>query len=118
MVMEIKKGYQAHARYLRVSPTKVRRVADIIRKKPYGEAVAILDSLPHKGARFLKKVIKSAAANALYNNKKLDEEMLYIKDLQVNGGPTMKRVWPRARGRADRLLKRSCHISVVLDEIS
>ncbi len=116
--MEDKKGYRAHARYLRISPTKVRRVANVIRKKPYTEAIAILDTLPHKGARLLKKVIKSAAANALYNNKQLDEEMLYIKELQVNGGPVMKRIWPRARGRADRLLKRTSHIYVVLDEIS
>ena len=115
--MEERTGYRAHAKYLRISASKVRRVADIVRKKPYSEAIAILDTLPHKGARLLRKVIKSAAANALYNNKKLDEEMLYISELQVNEGPTMKRVWPRARGRADRLLKRTCHISVVLDEI-
>ena len=112
-----KTGYRAHARYLRISASKVRRVADIVRRRPYTEAIAILDTLPHKGARLLRKVIKSAAANALYTNKKLDEEMLYIRELQVNEGPTMKRVWPRARGRADRLLKRTCHISVVLDEI-
>ena len=116
--MEGKKGYRAHARYLRMSASKVRRVADQVRKKPYGDAIAILESLPHKGARLLKKVIQSAAANALYNNKNLDEGALYVRDLQVNEGMRMKRVWPRARGRADRLLKRSCHISVALDEIS
>ena len=69
--MEDRKGYRAHAKYLRISPTKVRRVANVVRKKPYTEAIAILDALPHKGARLLKKVIKSAAANALYNNKQL-----------------------------------------------
>jgi large subunit ribosomal protein L22 len=112
-----KKGYKASARFLMVSPFKVRRVADNVRRKPYSEALAILESMPHKGARLLRKVISSAAANALYVNKKLDEDMLYIRDLQVNEGPRMKRIWPRARGRADRLMKRMSHISVVLDEI-
>jgi len=115
--MEAKKGYSAHGRFLRISPRKVRRIADQVRRKPYGDAIAILEALPHKGARMIKKVIESAAANALYNNKNLDEEMLYVRDLQVLDSVRMKRVWPRARGRADRLLKRSCHISVVMDEI-
>lgn len=105
-------------RYIRISAKKVRRVADNIRRKPYSEAVALLEVLPHKGARLLKKLIQSAAANAVYANKNLDEDELYVRDLQVNEGPTMKRMWPRARGRADRILKRTCHISVVLDEIA
>lgn len=116
--MEHEKGYTAHARYLRISPFKVRRIADQIRKRPYGDAIAVLETLPHKGARLLKKVIQSAAANALYTNKNLDEELLYIRELQVNEASRMKRIWPRARGRADRLLKRTCHISVALDEIT
>ena len=116
--MEIKKSYSAHARYVRMSPFKVRRIADKVRKKPYGDAIALLETLPHKGARLLKKVIQSAAANALYTNKNLDEELLYVRDLQVNEGARMKRIWPRARGRADRLIKRTCHISVALDEIA
>lgn len=116
--MEAKKGYSAHSRYLMASAFKVRRVADQVRRKPYGDAMALLEALPHKGARLIKKVIKSAAANALSNNKNLDEGMLYVKELQVNEGMRLKRVWPRARGRADRLQKRTCHISVVLDEIS
>ena len=116
--METKKSYSAHARYIRMSPFKVRRIADKVRKKPYGDAIALLENIPHKGARLLKKVIQSAAANALYTNKNLDEELLYIRDLQVNEGARMKRIWPRARGRADRLIKRTCHISVALDEIS
>ena len=115
--MAEKKGYRALARYMLISPFKVRRIATNLRKKPYSEAVAILESMPHKGARLLRKVITSAAANALYNNKKLDEDMLYIKELQVNEGPRLKRMWPRARGRADRLLKRMTHILVVLDEL-
>jgi large subunit ribosomal protein L22 len=62
-------------------------------------------------------VINSAVANALKQNEKLDEDMIYIKELQINEGPRMKRIWMRARGRADRLLKRLSHISVVIDEI-
>jgi large subunit ribosomal protein L22 len=116
-MMEIKKGYKAKASFLRISPTKVRRIANEIRGKRYSDVVPVLESLPHKGGRLLKKVIQSAAANALYNNDKLDEDMIYVKDLQVNEGPRMKRMWIRARGRADRLLKRLCHISVVVDEI-
>jgi large subunit ribosomal protein L22 len=110
-------GFRANVPFLRVSPTKVRRIADNLRRRPYVEAVALLDVLPHKGARLLRKVIQSAAANALAQNKALDEQMLYIKELLVDGGPTMKRMWARGRGRADRLLKRSCHISVVVGEI-
>jgi large subunit ribosomal protein L22 len=110
-------GYRANVPFLRVSPTKVRRIADHLRRKPYVEAMALLDVLPHKGARLLRKVIQSAAANALAQNKGLDEQMLFVKELLVDGGPTMKRMWARGRGRADRLLKRSCHIFVVVDEI-
>ena len=110
-------GYRASVPFLRVSATKVRRVADNVRRKPYVEAIALLDVLPHKGARLLRKIIQSAAANALAQNKALDEQMLYVKELRVDVGPTMKRMWTRGRGRADRFLKRTCHISVVVDEI-
>ena len=116
--MEEKQGYRATAKFLMISPTKVRPIADNIRMKPYIEAIAILDSLPQRGAEFLRKAIKSAASNALSLNKKLDEEMLYVKELQVNEGPRMKRVWARARGKRDILLKRMCHIYVVIDEIT
>jgi large subunit ribosomal protein L22 len=110
-------GFRADVPFQRVSATKIRRVADNVRMKRYVEAVALLDVLPHKGARLISKVIQSAAANALAQNKNLDEEMLYVKEILVDVGPTMKRMWARGRGRADRLLKRSCHISVVVDEI-
>jgi large subunit ribosomal protein L22 len=116
--MAEKTGYRAEAKYLMIAPSKVRRVADNVRRKPYAEAVAILDNLPHKGARLLKKVVKSAAANALSRNKNLDEDMLFIKELLVNEGPRMKRMWLRGRGRADMLLKRMSHIIVVVDEIA
>jgi large subunit ribosomal protein L22 len=111
------RSFSANVPFLRVSATKVRRIADNVRRKPYTEAIALLDILPHKGARYLRRLIQSAAANALASNKALDEGMLYVKELQVNVGPTMKRMWARGRGRADRLLKRTCHISVILGEI-
>ncbi|MGO9409913.1 MAG: 50S ribosomal protein L22 [Spirochaetia bacterium] len=110
-------GYRANVPFQRLSATKIRRVADNVRRKPYVEAMALLEILPHKGARLLRKVIQSAAANALAQNKNLDEQMLYVKEVLIDVGPTMKRMWTRGRGRADRLLKRSCHISVVVDEI-
>lgn len=115
--MADKSGYRAVARFLLVSPTKVRRVADNVRHKRYTDAVAILESLPHKGARLLRKVVQSAAANALVQNKNLDEDMLYVKELRVDEGPRLKRMWLRGRGRADLLLKRMSHITVVVDEI-
>ncbi|TVR56499.1 MAG: 50S ribosomal protein L22 [Spirochaetaceae bacterium] len=115
--MAEKTGYRAHAKYLLMSPFKIRRVANEIRLRPYPEVVAILDTLPHKGAKLLRKVVMSAAANALYQNKNLDEDMLYVRELLVNEGPTMKRMWRRGRGRADVLLKRMSHITVVVDEI-
>ena len=114
---ETKTGYRATAKWLIASPSKVRPVADLVRKKPYSEAVAILDNMPNKGARMIKKVVASAAANALDRNRKLDEGMLYIREIRIDEGPRMRRVWFRARGRADMLIKRMCHISCVIDEI-
>ncbi len=115
--MEAKKGYKASAKYLMIAPSKLRRVAGVVRKRPYAEALALLDSMPQKGAGMLKKVLQSAASNALAQNKELDEEMLYIKELRVDEGPRYRRIWPRARGRRDILLKRLSHASVVVDEI-
>jgi large subunit ribosomal protein L22 len=109
-------GYRAITRYLIVSPYKIRPVADLIRRKPYTEAVSILENMPHKGARIIGKTVASAAANALNLDKQLVEDMLYIKDIRVDEGPRMKRVWFRARGRADMLLRRMCHITVVVDQ--
>jgi len=109
-------GYMAITRYLLVSPYKIRPVADLVRRKPYTEAVAILENMPHKGARLIRKTMVSAASNALNRDKKLDEEMLYIREIMVDEGPRMKRVWFRGRGRADMLLKRMCHITVVVDQ--
>jgi len=73
--------------------------------------------MPQKGASLIKKVVVSAASNALNANRKLGEDMLYIKELRIDEGPKMRRVWFRARGRADMLIKRMCHISCVVEEI-
>jgi large subunit ribosomal protein L22 len=113
---QAKSGYRAISRFLLASPFKVRPVADLIRRKPYPEAMSVLENIPHKGARLLRKTVKSAASNALSANKQLDEDMLYVKEILVDEGPRMKRIWFRARGRADMLLKRMCHITVVIDE--
>ena len=109
-------GFKAESKFILASPFKIRPVADLVRRKSYPDAMAVLEHMPQRGARLLRKTVKSAAGNALEQNKKLDEDMLYIKDVQVNEGPRLKRVWFRGRGRADMLLKRMCHIVVVIDE--
>jgi large subunit ribosomal protein L22 len=114
--MAEKSGYKAVSKFIIASPYKIRPVANLIRRKPYPEAMAVLENMPHRGARLIWKTVKSAASNALERNKKLDEDMLYVKEILVDEGPRMKRIWFRARGRADMLLKRMCHITVVIDE--
>lgn len=76
----------------------------------------MLEVMPQKGAGLISKTLKSAMANALYKNKQLDEDMLYVKEIRIDEGPRLKRVWFRGRGRADQLLRRMCHITVVVDE--
>lgn len=115
--MAEKSGYIATSKFLVASPTKVRPVANVVKSKAYPEAMAILENMPQKGAKLIGKTMKSAASNALFSNKKLDEDMLYVKEIRIDEGPRLKRVWFRARGRADMLLKRMCHITVVIDEI-
>lgn len=113
-----KRGYTAHSRFLRISPGKIRPIADLVRRQPYAEALALLETMPHKGAALLRKTIKSAGDNALFHNDDLDEEMLYVRELQVFDGPRLKhRIWVRGRGRADRLVGRLCHISVAVEEM-
>jgi large subunit ribosomal protein L22 len=114
--MEAKKGYKAYAAGLPMSAKKVRPIADHLRRKKVTDVVALLEALPHKGAFFLKKVIQSAAANALVQNNQLDEDQLIVSKLMIDEGQSRTTVWARARGRADRLTKRSCHITVELEE--
>ena len=111
-----KRGYTAHSRFLRISPSKVRPLANLVRRRPYGEALAILASLPQKGAVLLYKTIKSAGDNALFHNEELDEGALFVRELQILDGPRMKRIWVRGRGRADQQVSRLCHISVAVEE--
>ncbi|MCM1321521.1 MAG: 50S ribosomal protein L22 [Bacteroides sp.] len=114
--MAEKHGYVATTKFLIASPTKVRPVANVIKRKTCSEAMAILENMPQKGAGLIRGTMKSAISNALYTNKKLDEDMLYVKEIRIDEGPRLKRVWFRARGRADMLLKRMCHITVVVAE--
>ena len=104
--METKTGYRAISKFLFASPYKIRPVADLVRRKTYPEAISLLENMPHKGAQLIRKTVKSAASNALAGNKQLDEDMLYVREIQVDEGPRLKRVWFRGRGRADTILKR------------
>ncbi|MDR0321392.1 MAG: 50S ribosomal protein L22 [Treponema sp.] len=113
---DTKTGYKAISKFLIGSPFKIRPVADLVRRRTYPEAISILENMPHKGARLIRKTVKSAASNALSGNKKLDEDMLYVREIYIDEGPRLKRVWFRGRGRADMQVKRMCHITVVIDE--
>lgn len=109
------KDAKAVARYVRISPRKARAVIDLIRGKELREAEAILKFTPHKGTESIGKVLQSAAANA-ENNFEMNREALFVKEAYVDGGPTMKRVMPRAMGRADVIKKRTSHITIVVAE--
>jgi large subunit ribosomal protein L22 len=106
---------RAIAKYIRISPRKVRRVIDLIRGKDVGEAKAILKFTAHKAADPVYKVLQSAVANAEHNYD-MDTDVLYVKTAYVDGGPTLKRLMPRAQGRADVIKKRSSHITIVVSE--
>ena len=94
-----------------ISAQKVRLVADQIRGKHVAEALTILEFSPKKGADLMKKVLESAIANAVHNEG-ADVDELSVSTIFIDEGTTMKRIRPRAKGRADRILKRSCHITV------
>ena len=104
---------QAKARYIRVSARKARVVADQIRGKGYEEAEALLSFSPRGASVPILKLLRSAGANA-ENNVDLDPEDMLISRITVDEGPTMRRYRPRARGRATRIEKRSCHITLAL----
>jgi len=106
---------QAMARYLRLSPRKARLNAELIRGKRVEEALNILSQTPRHGAKVVSKVVRSALANA-QQNKSIDVDTLFIKTIFVNQGPTLKRFRARPMGRAARIRKRTCHITVVLSE--
>lgn len=106
---------KAVARTVRIAPRKVRLVVDLIRGKQVGEAVAILRHTPKAASPVVEKVLKSAVANAEHNYN-LDPNNLYISEIYVDEGPTLKRYRPRAQGRASAINKRTSHITVVVSE--
>jgi large subunit ribosomal protein L22 len=106
---------KALARHIRIAPRKVRIVMDLIRGKNVDEAFAILKHVPKVASEVLEKVLKSAAANAEHNYD-MNADNLYIAEAYVDQGPTLKRIHPRSRGQAFKILKRTSHISIIVKE--
>lgn len=113
--MDMEVEVQAIAKGVRLSPYKARLIVDQIRGKPVGDALEILEYLPQKGSRPVYKLLQSAIANA-ENNESLDVDELRVSQVWVGDAMTAKRIRPRARGRADRIFKRSCHITIRVAE--
>ncbi len=106
---------KAHLNYVRISPRKVKIVCDLIRGKSVPQATAILLTTPKAASEPLMKLLKSAAANA-ENNHSMDPERLYVSEIFANPGPIIKRIQPRAQGRAFRINKRTSHVTLVVAE--
>jgi len=106
---------QASAKYVGIPATKAKIVLDQIKGKDVTTAAALLNYSPRFAAEIIVKVLKSAVANA-ENNLGMDVSKLYVEEVSADQGPTMKRIRPRAQGRAYRILKRSSHISIILNE--
>lgn len=106
---------KAIAKTVRIAPRKARLVADLIRGKSVVDAVVTLAHTNKAASPIIDKVVKSAVANAV-NNHSMNEETLYVKEIMINEGPTLKRFRPRAKGSASPILKRTSHISVVIAE--
>ena len=106
---------RAILRYARISPRKVKIVIDLIRNKPVGAAIAILKNTPKAASSIVLKLLESAIANA-ENNHNLNADALIVSEVFANPGPTLKRIMPRAQGRAFRIRKRTSHITVVVAE--
>lgn len=104
---------QAVLKFIRLSPRKARFVADLVRGKKVDEAVNILKFSTNRSARIIKKVLDSAIANA-ENNNGADVDELKVKTITIDEGPRMKRIRPRAKGRADRIVKRTAHITITV----
>ena len=103
------------AKYIRITPRKVRIVLDLIRGKNVAEAFAILKFTPKAGADVVEKVLRSAVANA-ENNFDMDADKLFVKTAYADQGPTLKRIHPRSRGQAFKILKRTSHVTIIVDE--
>lgn len=114
-------AFVAKHKNARISPRKVRPLAQLVRGKYADEALDILRYQPHRGARMLEAVIRSAMGNAQDPDQNKGEsvsgDVLYVAEVRVDGGPTFKRIRPRARGMAFPVLRRSSHISVVLEQV-
>ena len=108
---------RAVAKYVRMSPIKLKPIADLVRGKDLEEALTILKFTPGKGSEIIEKVVLSAAANA-ENNHEMARDSLYVAEIYANQGPTMKRWRAGARGGVSRILKRSSNVGVVLKERS
>lgn len=106
----------ATARYVRVSPAKARLVLDLVRGKPAGDALAILQFTRRAAARLVEKVLRSAIANAEHNHQVRNLEALRVVTAVADGGPSMKRVQPRAMGRAFFIRHRSSHLTIELTD--
>ena len=106
---------KATAKYVRIAPRKVRIVMDLIRGKNIADAFAILKCTPKAGAEVVEKVLRSAVANA-ENNFDMNVDNLYVKTAYTDQGPTLKRIHPRSRGQAFKILKRTSHVTVIVDE--
>lgn len=107
---------KAHARYIRISPFKVRVVLDLLRDKSVNEALAILEGTPRAASEIVSKLIRSATANAEHNLG-LARADLFVAEIYADGGPILKRIQPVSKGRAHRINKRTSHITVILDTV-
>lgn len=115
MAEETNQEVKAIARYIRMSPHKVRRVLDQIRGRTYQEALIILEFMPYRSCEPVLKVLRSAAANA-ENNEGMDRSKLMVSQAFADQGPALKRFRPRAQGRAYQIRKPTCHITVAVAE--
>ena len=106
---------KAYLKYARISPRKVKIVLDLIRGKDAGVAMGILKNTPRSASEYLIKLLGSAIANAEHNFH-MDTTKLYVSECFVCPGPTLKRIMPRAKGSADRILKRTSHVTLVVKE--
>lgn len=111
---DLSKQARSIVKYLKISPRKVRLVINAVRRKPVSLAFSVLTALKKKAARMVEQGLRSAVANA--KGKKLDEGRLVVSEIRADGGPVMKRLMTRSMGRADQILKRSTHLTIVLSE--
>ena len=110
-------GARAVARHVRISPNKARRVVNLVRGLPAKEALTVLQFAPQAASEQVYKVLASAIANA-ENNERLDPDALLVSEAFVDEGPTLKRFRPRAQGRAYRIRKRTCHITIAVEAVA